>query len=170
MNQTSSEEGLKSDKRNQGEEGSGPSGPDAEDGTGCFKCGKAGHFKKDCKGPEVKKEEPIKKIPFSCSICGISEKCHYLGTKPPFCKAFIEFEEECFVIIDPFTPRQSRTASNFLVIGGVCSHCKEEVCVECSIYFTKRFCMKCSEFNINEFPKEIQGKIVKKASSVLPTK
>lgn len=161
MIESSSEETLNSDNRKKDEKGRSLAGQTVE----CFKCGKQGHFKKDCKEPETKREEVSKTVPFTCSVCGQSEKCHYLGTEPPFCKAFIQFHEQCFVIIDPFTPRQFRGVSNFLVLGGFCSYCKEEVCVECSIYFTKRFCIKCSQFNINEFPKEVQGKIVKKVAT-----
>ena len=60
----------------------------------------------------------VKKIPFNCYICGLSEKCHFLGQKPPFAKHYIEFKEECFVMIDPFSPKELRCATNFLVLGG----------------------------------------------------
>jgi len=122
-------------------------------------------------GPEEKEEMKEKmredyyekKIQFECSLCGLCEMCQYFGQKPPFTKSRLEFDEDVFVMIDPFKPRQSRFASDFLVLGGTCLACKLEVCLDCSIYFTKRFCIKCAQFNINEFPKDIQSRIVRQA-------
>ena len=37
-----------------------------------------------------------------CSICGLCEMCQYLGRKPPFTKHLLEFDEDVFVMIDPF--------------------------------------------------------------------
>jgi len=107
-----------------------------------------------------------KTIQFECSICGLCEMCQYLGRKPPFTKHLLEFDEEVFVMIDPFKPRQSRWFSDFLVLGGTCAACNVECCQDCSIYFSKRFCIKCAEFNINEFPKDVQSKIVKLAGAL----
>ena len=124
-----------------------------------------------------------KTIQFECSICGLCEMCQYLGRKPPFTKHLLEFDEDVFVMIDPFKvcpcaisqneaksklfqPRQSRWFSDFLVLGGTCAACNVECCQDCSIYFSKRFCIKCAEFNINEFPKDVQSKIVKLAGAL----
>ena len=127
-----------------------------------------------------------KTIQFECNICGLCEMCQYLGRKPPFTKHLLEFDEEVFVMIDPFKvyqrtislknnekltrnlfqPRQSRWFSDFLVLGGTCAACNAECCQDCSIYFSKRFCIKCAEFNINEFPKDVQSKIVKLAGAL----
>lgn len=43
-----------------------------------------------------------KTIQFECSICGLCEMCQYLGRKPPFTKHLLEFDEDVFVMIDPF--------------------------------------------------------------------
>ena len=126
-----------------------------------------------------------KTIQFECSICGLCEMCQYLGRKPPFTKHLLEFDEDVFVMIDPFKvnqrttskitkklyrnlfqPRQSRWFSDFLVLGGTCAACNVECCQDCSIYFSKRFCIKCAEFNINEFPKDVQSKIVRLAGAL----
>ena len=106
-----------------------------------------------------------KKIQFQCSICGLCEMCHYFGSNPPFVKKCLEFSEECYVMLDPFSPYNPKTANSFLVLGSECSLCQATVCVECSIYFTKRFCINCAQFNINEFPQDVQNRIVKVAES-----
>ena len=116
---------------------------------------------------EVKREDYyLKNVQFECGQCGLAEMCQYFGTKPPFTKNTLEFLEEVYVMIDPFKPRQSRFASDYLVLGGCCSSCSVEVCQDCSVYFTKRFCIKCAEFNINEFPKDVQSRIVKQAGAI----
>jgi hypothetical protein len=104
-----------------------------------------------------------KTIQFECSMCGLCEMCQYLGRKPPFTKHTLEFTEDVYVMIDPFKPRQSRFNSDFLVLGGTCAACSAEVCQDCSVYFSKRFCIKCAQFNINEFPKDVQSRIVRQA-------
>ena len=56
---------------------------------------------------ETKKAEDYyeKTIQFECSICGLCEMCQYLGRKPPFTKHLLEFDEDVFVMIDPFKVR-----------------------------------------------------------------
>ena len=56
---------------------------------------------------EAKKAEDYyeKTIQFECSICGLCEMCQYLGRKPPFTKHLLEFDEDVFVMIDPFKVR-----------------------------------------------------------------
>ena len=115
---------------------------------------------------DEKKEDIFeKKVQFQCELCGLCEMCQYKGTAPPFVKNLLEFTESCYVMVDPFTARQSRFGNNFLVLGGECDACHVTVCVECSIYFTMRFCVKCAQFNINEFPKDVQSRIVKLADN-----
>ena len=55
-------------------------------------------------GKDAKKGEDYyeKTIQFECSICGLCEMCQYLGRKPPFTKHLLEFNEDVFVMIDPF--------------------------------------------------------------------
>ena len=107
-----------------------------------------------------------KKIQFECSLCGLCEMCHYFGSSPPFVKNCLELTEECFVMLDPFSAYNPKTANRFIVLGAACSGCGLTVCVECSIYFTRRFCVKCAQFHINEFPQDVQSRIVKVAESV----
>jgi len=124
----------------------------------------------EVKSREEAKEDKFdifeKKIQFQCSLCGLCEMCHYFGSKPPFVKKCLEFREECYVMLDPFSPYNPKKANNFLVLGAECSNCNATVCVECSIYFTKRFCIKCAQYDINEFPQDVQNRIVKIADTL----
>jgi len=124
--------------------------------------------RKEKEEEERKKRDEMfnKSVEFQCSFCGLSEMCHFKGKDPPFVKNLLEFTEDCFVMIDPFSPRQFKFANNFLVLGGVCSACDREVCVGCSVFFTKRVCSQCAQFNINEFPKDVQKRIVKQAEAL----
>ena len=107
-----------------------------------------------------------KKIQFQCSLCNLCEMCHYFGSSPPFVRNSLEFSEDCYVMLDPFSAYHPKKANSFIVLGAECSACNRTVCVECSIYFTKRFCIKCAQYDINEFPQDVQNRIVKVAESV----
>ncbi len=108
--------------------------------------------------PKDKKEDVI--IPFNCKTCGLSENCHYFGKTPNFAKKSVAFFEDTFVMRDPFTPRL-QGKDNFLMIGGLCHECQDQVCVGCSIVYRHRFCKSCSKSNKSDFPQEIQTKINK---------
>ena len=110
---------------------------------------------------EAKKEEEAK-VPFSCVKCQLSENCHYFGKTPPFVKKQLKFHEDTFVMLDPFSPRQAGRA-NFLIIGGICSICQQNVCVDCSIFYGRRFCDNCAYSHFDEFPTEVQMKLRKKS-------
>ena len=111
---------------------------------------------------EDKREDIVeKKIQFECRVCGLCEMCQYYGTSPPFVRKGLEFSEPCYVMLDPFSPYNPKKANNFLVLGADCSACSATVCVDCSIFFTKTFCVECAQFNINEFPLDVQNRIVK---------
>ena len=99
-------------------------------------------------------------IKFSCFICGIQEICHYFGRKPPFVIKQIEFVEDTYVMRDPFTPRETGRA-HFLQIGGHCGKCERSVCVDCSTFYSKRYCNECCAEYLSEFPPEIGLKIQK---------
>ena len=111
---------------------------------------------------EEKREDIVeKKIQFECGVCGLCEMCQYYGSSPPFVRKGLEFTEPCYVMLDPFSPYNPKKASNFLVLGAECSACRATVCVDCSIFFTKTFCVECAQFNINEFPPDLQNRVVK---------
>ena len=127
-----------------------------------------GDESKDKEKLKEEKREDIfeKKIQFQCSSCGLCEMCHYFGSSTPFVKKSLEFTEDCYVMLDPFTPYNPKSANSFIVLGAECSECRVTVCVECSVYFTRRFCINCAQYNINEFPSDVQSKIVKVAETV----
>uniref|UniRef100_A0A8D0HKJ3 Cysteine-rich DPF motif domain-containing protein 1 n=1 Tax=Sphenodon punctatus TaxID=8508 RepID=A0A8D0HKJ3_SPHPU len=68
--------------------------------------------------------------------------------------------EESYVMKDPFTPDKDK----FLILGSQCSLCSKSVCVgtECSLFYSKRFCLPCVRTHLEEFPLEIQQGVVKK--------
>ncbi|XP_052266416.1 cysteine-rich DPF motif domain-containing protein 1-like [Dreissena polymorpha] len=98
----------------------------------------------DSEKPDVIKE-------FLCSNCGLKVKYDYFGTKPPFAKSLL-LMEDTFVMKDPFS-----SEVGIITLGSHCSLCQKSVCAsqDCSIFYTKRFCMKCVHDNIEEFPNEI---------------
>lgn len=111
----------------------------------------------------VKKEPDEPKIEFQCSICKlINASCDYYGTKPPFNRK-LQITEASYIMKDPFCPPPSAGRPNpeyFLIIGVNCAFCETPVCKspECSFYYGKTFCCKCTLENIKQFPLEIQTK------------
>ncbi|XP_043390928.1 cysteine-rich DPF motif domain-containing protein 1 isoform X1 [Chelonia mydas] len=70
--------------------------------------------------------------------------------------------EESYVMKDPFIPDKDK----FLILGSQCSLCNRRVCVgtECSLFYSKRFCLPCVNENLREFPLEIQQDLEKRKS------
>ncbi|XP_072256363.1 cysteine-rich DPF motif domain-containing protein 1 [Pyxicephalus adspersus] len=89
---------------------------------------------------------------FRCYLCELSVPYSYFGQKPPSSHSVILLEE-CYIMMDPFSPEKEK----FLVLGSVCNLCKQVVCVgtECSLFYSKRFCLPCVTKNKSEFPPEI---------------
>ncbi|XP_030295651.1 cysteine-rich DPF motif domain-containing protein 1 [Sparus aurata] len=102
-------------------------------------------------------EAPLKT--FSCQLCELSSPFTYHGQKPPNTRAIVLLEE-CFVTRDPFSPDREK----FLVLGSNCSLCGMRVCAgsDCSIFYTKRFCMRCVNKHLDQFPHQIQAELAKK--------
>ena len=71
----------------------------------------------DPKQEEDDEKKENKPVPFACAVCGLNEICHYYGRKPPFAKGHVEFKEDTFVMMDPFSPRE-KGRPHFLAIGG----------------------------------------------------
>jgi hypothetical protein len=114
------------------------------------------------KAPE---QQPEEKIPFLCTECRMSELVHYYGKKPPFAKN-VEFLEDSFIMKDPFSAPPTRNGKRsfteyFLVIGSRCSICDADFCKDCSIFYSKTFCIRCAHDHVSQFPVEIQSKIRK---------
>ncbi|XP_053517480.1 cysteine-rich DPF motif domain-containing protein 1 isoform X1 [Artibeus jamaicensis] len=96
---------------------------------------------------------------FECQLCSLSAPYSYVGQKPPNTQSIILLEES-FVTKDPFTPDKDR----FLILGSKCSICGRLVCVgpECSLFYSKRFCLPCVQQNIHAFPQEIRHDLEKR--------
>ncbi|KAM9772611.1 cysteine-rich DPF motif domain-containing protein 1 [Syngnathus typhle] len=96
---------------------------------------------------------------FTCQLCDL--RCPYTsyGQKPPNTRAIVLLEE-CYVTKDPFSPDKEK----FLVLGSKCSLCGVTVCVgsDCSLFYTKRFCLRCVNKNLQQFPRQIRTELAKK--------
>lgn len=95
---------------------------------------------------------------FECSSCHFTSPYDYFGKRPGFLKSVVLLEE-AFIMKDPFTPE-----NRHLTVGGHCSECKKAVCVKmnCSIFYTRRFCIECVTRHWEEFAQEVQQEISKK--------
>lgn len=116
-----------------------------------------------------KPEEP-ERINFKCYSCGMQETVDYFGKAPPFVRN-IEFEEDSFVMKDPFTGPPSKHGTRsfteyFLVLGSNCSLCKEIVCKDCSLFYKSSFCYPCAQIEVLKFPLEIRSKIRKEIVAI----
>ncbi|KAM8973722.1 cysteine-rich DPF motif domain-containing protein 1 [Pelodytes ibericus] len=98
---------------------------------------------------------------FECQLCKLSIPYTYFGQKPPNAHSVILLEE-CYVTKDPFSPEREK----FLILGSHCNLCKQVVCAgaECSLFYSKRFCLPCINKNKSEFPHEIQQDLDKRKS------
>ncbi|XP_006866953.1 PREDICTED: cysteine-rich DPF motif domain-containing protein 1 [Chrysochloris asiatica] len=96
---------------------------------------------------------------FECQLCALSAPYSYVGQKPPDTRSVVLLEES-YVLKDPFTADRNK----FLVLGSRCSVCSRLVCVgpECSLFYSKRFCLPCVRENIDAFPREIQRDVEKR--------
>ncbi|XP_055252490.1 cysteine-rich DPF motif domain-containing protein 1 isoform X4 [Moschus berezovskii] len=98
---------------------------------------------------------------FKCQLCALTAPYSYKGQQPPDCQSVVLLEE-CYVLRDPFTPDKGR----FLIVGSRCSMCGR---LECSLFYSKRFCLPCVQDNVDAFPQEIQQDLEKrKVSSTRP--
>ncbi|XP_053506278.1 cysteine-rich DPF motif domain-containing protein 1 [Ictalurus furcatus] len=99
---------------------------------------------------------------FTCELCELSTDYTFYGRKPPNTRA-IGLLEDCYGIRDPFTPDRDK----FLILGSKCSLCKKTVCVgtDCSIFYTKRFCLPCVREHLEQFPEQIRIELKKKKTA-----
>ncbi|XP_036615042.1 cysteine-rich DPF motif domain-containing protein 1 [Trichosurus vulpecula] len=105
--------------------------------------------------------EPEPKGMFECQLCGLTAPYSYVGQKPPHTRTVVLLEE-CYVLKDPFTSDRDK----FLILGSQRSLCSKLVCVglECSLFYSKRFCLPCVHENLSAFPLEIQQDVEKRCS------
>ncbi|XP_041348313.1 cysteine-rich DPF motif domain-containing protein 1-like [Gigantopelta aegis] len=95
---------------------------------------------------------------FICSVCNFDTAYNYFGKKPPFAKSLVLLED-AYVMKDPFS-----TEGGIITLGSHCSLCQKPVCLsnECSLFFTKRFCIDCAKLHMSEFPIEIKQELLRK--------
>lgn len=78
-------------------------------------------------------------------------------------KIEIELNDKVYLLRDPFVPVKEQDPKKIpsLIIGGNCSVCSSPVCtqIDCSIFYTRRFCLRCVSHYRDEFPKEILDEI-----------
>ncbi|KAJ7329440.1 hypothetical protein JRQ81_015614 [Phrynocephalus forsythii] len=99
---------------------------------------------------------------FECELCGLTAPYSYYGQKPPNPYS-VALLEKSYVMKDPFTPDKDK----FLILGSHCSLCCKHVCVgtDCSLFYSKRFCLPCVKLHLKEFPLEIKQDLEKKTHS-----
>lgn len=115
--------------------------------------------------------EELPKINFQCALCSMNEMCEYKGTHPPFARQ-IMLSEICYVMRDPFSPQPGphstkSTSEYYLTLGADCALCGRSVCkgAECSLFYSKTFCLQCAMDQLKQFPLEIQTKIRKQIAA-----
>ncbi|XP_062990425.1 cysteine-rich DPF motif domain-containing protein 1 isoform X2 [Elgaria multicarinata webbii] len=99
---------------------------------------------------------------FECHLCGLTAPYSYYGQKPPNAYS-VTLLEESYVMKDPFTSDKGK----FLILGSQCSLCCKRVCVgtDCSLFYSKRFCLPCVNLHLKDFPLEIKQDLEKKTHS-----
>ncbi|CAF0937090.1 unnamed protein product [Rotaria sp. Silwood1] len=76
----------------------------------------------------------------------------------------IDLIEKVYLLRDPFVAikdKEDQKKLSSLIIGSICSVCSCPVCVhsDCSLFYTRRFCLKCVAKYRDEFPREILDEI-----------
>jgi len=81
----------------------------------------------------------------------------------------IDLFEKVYLIRDPFISvkdkdKDDQTKISSLIIGTTCSICSCPVCIhsDCSLFYTRRFCLKCFAQYRSEFPRELLDEIGEK--------
>ncbi|XP_008842901.2 cysteine-rich DPF motif domain-containing protein 1 isoform X2 [Nannospalax galili] len=109
----------------------------------------------------VSQAEPHPLGMFECQLCALTAPYSYVGQKPPDTQAVVLLEES-YIMKDPF----SLDKAKFLVLGARCSMCGK---LECSLFYSRRFCLPCVQENISAFPEEIQQDLKRRTPSQRPS-
>ena len=72
---------------------------------------------------------------FQCSICDFSSRYHFHGRRPK--GSTIVFLEEAYLLLS------SSHSCAPICLGAECSLCDRIVCIECSLFYSQRFCFQC---------------------------
>uniref|UniRef100_A0A0R3RY62 Cysteine-rich DPF motif domain-containing protein 1 n=1 Tax=Elaeophora elaphi TaxID=1147741 RepID=A0A0R3RY62_9BILA len=126
---------------------------------------------------DLKNDEDRNLIKFTCFLCGLTENCHYGLVEISGRTHTYRYKDEMYYMLDPFRNRSSvnerrlaQTKANngskasgnkaksifdVLVLGAICSICGQSVCIgeDCSIFYTKTFCVVCITREKSHFPK-----------------
>ncbi|KAG4067179.1 hypothetical protein HA402_000170 [Bradysia odoriphaga] len=119
---------------------------------------------------KVQEEDDVPKPQFKCHNCDLNEEYDYFGKRPPFASR-IQFNENCYVMKDPFSPapEQEKTTNSeyFVTLGADCVKCSRPICrgQECSFYYSKSYCLSCAGGVLSSFPLEVQSKIRKQIAN-----
>ncbi|VIO91648.1 Uncharacterized protein BM_BM10826 [Brugia malayi] len=121
-------------------------------------------------------------IKFTCFLCGLTENCRYGLVEVSGRTHTYQYKDEMYYMLDPFRnrnvnerrltrtktdidnkPSGSKTANIFdiLVLGAICSICGQSVCIDedCSVFYTKTFCIICVNREKTHFPKSFVEQI-----------
>ncbi|XP_071174274.1 cysteine-rich DPF motif domain-containing protein 1-like isoform X2 [Mytilus edulis] len=92
---------------------------------------------------------------FTVTVAACADK--NLSSRYLFIK--LSLMEDSYLCKDPFSAE-----GGFITLGSHCSMCQLSVCcsTECSLFYTKRFCIDCCKSKIEQFPQEIQQEILRK--------
>lgn len=125
-------------------------------------------------------QETVEPKVFQCSLCPFYATYDRYDTKyidesiPPSVSATsssknkkepsikVDLIEKVYLLRDPFVAVKDKdklhpTKISSLIIGSTCSVCSRTVCLhsDCSLFYTRRFCLKCVAKYRDEFPREI---------------
>uniref|UniRef100_A0A8R1TYX6 Cysteine-rich DPF motif domain-containing protein 1 n=1 Tax=Onchocerca volvulus TaxID=6282 RepID=A0A8R1TYX6_ONCVO len=125
-------------------------------------------------------------IKFTCFSCGLTEYCRYGLVEISGRTHTYRYKDEIYYMLDPFRNRSavnerrltqtranigsktsegSKATSIFdiLVLGAICSICGQPVCIDenCSVFYTKTFCIICVIREKTHFPKKFIELLVK---------
>ncbi|CAG9536726.1 unnamed protein product [Cercopithifilaria johnstoni] len=116
-------------------------------------------------------------VKFTCFLCGLTENCRYGLVEISSRTHSYRYKDEIYYMLDPFRNRSNvnerrltrtrdntgskasgnKTTSIFdvLVLGAICSKCGQPVCIgeDCSVFYTKTFCVACVTQEKTSFPK-----------------
>ncbi|CAF0882050.1 unnamed protein product [Adineta ricciae] len=78
----------------------------------------------------------------------------------------INLLEKVYLLRDPFVAmkekdKEDQSKLSSVILGGLCSVCSCPICVhsDCSVFYTRRFCLRCVAKYQAEFPREVLDEI-----------
>ncbi|XP_012511030.1 PREDICTED: cysteine-rich DPF motif domain-containing protein 1 [Propithecus coquereli] len=96
---------------------------------------------------------------FECELCALTAPYSYVGQKPPNTQSVVPIPAQALDASEKLH-RVPRVPASFL----------SPFFQECSLFYSKRFCLPCVQKNISAFPQEIRQDLEKrKAPSKRPS-